>query len=167
MLFPGPREVSGVRGAEQTSRGTGGFARRLGFVAAALAAAACTPRAAQVRPAEIVRRGVLIARGWSVAPLVKGPALVHVYTEAAGGTVYITPKATGTGKECSVTGPAGGSVQARLEPDKRMTVVIREGEVVCLSTQARRTVEVLWHAHRVPPEAPEYQPHPAALIAKP
>jgi len=167
MLLPAPREVSVVGGAEQPSRVAGGFACRLAFIAAATAAAACTPTVGQVRPAEIVRRGVLVARGWSVAPLAKGPALVHVYSEAAGGTVYITQKAPGTANDCAVTGPAGGAVQARLEPDRRMTVVIRDGEVVCLHTQARRTVEVLWHAHRVPPEAPEYQARPAALIAKP
>ena len=71
-------------------------------------------------------------------------------------------------RSMSATGPALGLVQARLEPDKRLTVVIRDGEVVCLYTQARRTVEVLWHAHRVPAAAPEYQPRPgAALAAKP
>lgn len=145
----------------------GRFPCRLSFFAVALAAASCAPRAPQARPAEIVRRGVLVARGWSVAPLAKGPALVHVYTEAPGGTVYIAP-AGGSANDCTVTGPALGLVQARLEPDKRLTVVIRDGEVVCLYTQARRTVEVLWHAHRVPAAAPEYQPRPgAALAAKP
>jgi hypothetical protein len=136
-------------------------------MAAAMAVASCAPTATQVRPAEIVRRGVLVARGWSVAPLAKGPALVHVYSEAAGGTVYITQKAPGMDNECTVVGPAAGVVQARLEPDKRLTVLIRDGEVVCLHTQARRTVEVLWHAHRVAPAASEYQARPGALAAKP
>jgi hypothetical protein len=114
-----------------------------------------------------MRRGVLVARGWSVAPLAKGPALVHVYSESAGGTVYIAPAAVGAEHDCTVTGPAAGVVQARLEPDRRMTVAIRDGEVVCLYTQARRTVEVLWHTHRVSPVAPEYRLRSTTLAAKP
>ena len=155
-----------MRGGEQPSGGAGGTLRRLSFIAA-LAAASCAGAAAPSRPAEIVRRGVLVARGWSVAPLARGPALVHVYSEARGGTVYIAPAATGKDSECTISGPAARVVQARLEPDRRLTVAIREGEVVCLYTQARRTVEVLWHAHRVAAGSPEYRLRPATLVAKP
>jgi hypothetical protein len=156
-----------VRGGEQLSQVAGRFPYRLSVIAAVLAASSCAPAAPQFRAAEIVRRGVLVARGWSVAPLAKGPALVHVYSEGAGGTVYIAPAAAGPDGDCTVSGPAASVVQARLEPDKRLTVAIRDGEVVCLYTQARRTVEVLWHTHRVSPEAPEYRLQTARLAAKP
>jgi hypothetical protein len=156
-----------VRGGQQACRVAGESLRWLSIIAAGLAAASCAGTVAPARPAEIVRRGVLVARGWSVAPLARGPALVHVYSESAGGTVYIAPAATGRASECTITGPAASVTQAPLEPDRRMTVAIRDGEVVCLYTQARRTVEVLWHAHRVAPEAPEYRLRPATLVAKP
>jgi hypothetical protein len=139
----------------------------LAFIAASLAATSCAATAAPVRSSEIMRRGVLVARGWSVAPLYKGPALVHLYSEAEGGTVYIAPVGPGGENLCALTGPAAGVVQARLEPDRRLTVAIRDGEVVCLYTQARRTVEVLWHAHRVSPVAPEYRLRSATLASKP
>jgi hypothetical protein len=156
-----------VRGAERTSEVAGRFPVRLWFIAALLAAGSCAATPAAVRSAEIVRRGVLLARGWSVAPLAKGPALVHVYSEAAGGVVYIAPAAAGAERDCTLTGPTAGVVQAPLLPDRRLTVAIRDGEVVCLYTQARRTVEVLWHAHRVSPVAPEYRMRSATLAAKP
>jgi len=116
---------------------------------------------------EIVQRGVLIARGWSVAELTKGPALVHVYSQSVGGTVYLTATTpAGTG-DCTVQAPATALAEASLEPDKRLTVAVRDGEVVCLRTPARRTIEILWHAHKVPSRSPQYElrVRPAAMAA--
>jgi hypothetical protein len=141
--------------------------RRLVFIALVLASASCATAAPRGRPQEIVRRGVLVARGWTISPLARGPALVHVYSEGAGGLVYIAAAAPDAGEGCSNGGPGAPLAQAPLEPERRLTVAIRDGEVVCLYTQATRTVEVLWHAHRVSPVAPEYQLRPAALAAKP
>jgi hypothetical protein len=102
-----------------------------------------------------------------VSELAKGPALVHVYSQSNGGMVYIAPVLPGSEDDCTVRGPTGTLAEAPLEPDKRLTVAIRDGEVVCLQTQARRTVEVLWHAHRVSPIAPEFRLRPAALATRP
>jgi hypothetical protein len=137
---------------------------RIGFVIMLLGSA-CAAAPKPVRPQEIVQRGVLVARGWSIAPLAKGPALVHVYSEGTGGLVYIAPASSEVGEGCSVGSPGGALAQAPLEPERRLTVAIRDGEVVCLYSQAHRTVEVLWHAHRVSPVAPEFQFRPATLAA--
>jgi len=157
-----------LRGGQKLIEVAGGFLGRLTFILV-LASGACATAPAPVapRPQEIVRRGVLVARGWSVAPLAKGPALVHVYSEGSGGLVYIVPASPEAGEGCSVGSPGGALAQARLEPEKRLTVAIRDGEVVCLYTQAPRAVEVLWHAHRVSPIAPEFKLRPATLAAKP
>jgi hypothetical protein len=141
--------------------------RRLELFALVLASASCATASPRPRTEEIVRRGVLVAKGWSVSPLARGPALVHVYSEGAGGLVYIAAAAPDAGGGCSDGGPGVPLAQAPLEPERRLTVAIRDGEVVCLYTQAPRTVEVLWHAHRVSPVAPEYRLRPAALAAKP
>jgi hypothetical protein len=154
-----------VRGGEQ--RSAGGRVRRPVFVALALAGASCVTAPVRPRPEEIVRRGVLLAKGWSVSPLARGPALVHVYSEGSGGLVYIALATPDARQGCGGGGPGVPLAQAPLEPQRRMTVAIRDGEVACLYTQAPRTVEVLWHAHRVSPAAPEYRLRPAALAAKP
>ena len=146
----------------------GGFFCRLSFIAGAVACASCARAPARPQSAEIVGRGVLVVRGWSVSELTKGPAVVHVYSQSTGGTVYIaTASPGGGGDECAAAHPTGPLAEAKLEPDKRLTVAIREGEVVCLQTQARRTVEVLWHAHKVSPVAPEWRVRPAALATRP
>jgi len=158
-----------LRGGEQRNGFAGEGVPRLVFIALVLASASCATAAprARGRPEEIVRRGVLVAKGWTVSPLARGPALVHVYSEGAGGLVYIAAAAPDAGGGCSNGGPGVPLAQAPLEPERRLTVAIRDGEVVCLYTQAPRTVEVLWHAHRVSPVAPEYKLRPAALAAKP
>jgi hypothetical protein len=168
MLWPSRHtEVSVLRGAEQQFEVAGAFLRRFTFIALALASASCATARARTRPEEIVRRGTLIAKGWSVSSLARGPALVHVYSEAAGGLVYIAAASGEAGGGCSRS-PGGTLAEAALEPERRMTVAIREGEVLCLYTQAPRTVEVLWHSHRVSPLAPEYRLRSAALAtAKP
>jgi hypothetical protein len=156
-----------VRGGE-TLGSAGGRVRRLGSIALVLASVSCAASPpARLRADEIVRRGVLVAKGWSVAPLARGPALVHVYSEGAGGLVYIATARGEAGQGCSNGAPSLPLAQAALEPDRRLTVAIRDGEVVCLYTQAARTVEVLWHAHRVSPVAPEYRLRSATLAAKP
>jgi hypothetical protein len=154
-----------LRGAEPLTEVAGRFPCRLTFIALALAGASCATPPARTRPEEIVRRGVLVAKGWSVSPLARGPALVHVYSEGAGGLVYIASAGPDGAEGCGNGG--GGLAQATLEPQRRLTVAIRDGEVVCLYTQARRTVEVLWHAHRVSPVAPEFKLRAATLAAKP
>jgi hypothetical protein len=142
--------------------------RRLGSIALVLASASCaaTPPA-RLRAEEIVRRGVLVAKGWSVSPMARGPALVHVYSEGAGGLVYIAAARGDAGQGCSQGGPGVTLAQAPLEPDRSLTVALRDGEVVCLYTQAARTVEVLWHSHRVSPAAPEYRLRSTTFAAKP
>jgi hypothetical protein len=145
----------------------GGRVRAPLFIALALAGASCATPPVRIRPEEIVRRGVLLAKGGTVSPLARGPALVHVYSEAAGGLVYIAAATAGAGGGCTNGGPGGPLAQAPLEPERRLTVAIRDGEVVCLYTQAPRMVEVLWHTHRVSPVAPEYKLRPATLAAKP
>jgi hypothetical protein len=112
---------------------------------------------------EIVQRGFVLARGWSVSELAKGPALIHVYTESSGGTVYIAPTAP-NGDDCARGGPR--LAHAALEPQRRLTVRIRDGEAVCFQTQARQFVELLWHAHRVPP-GPTDEARPPALARHP
>jgi hypothetical protein len=130
-----------------------------------LALAACAPLSAQRPAEEIVHRGVTISRGWSVSALAKGPALVHVYSESAGGTVYIAPSSSEQDDQCEPS--AAPLAEAKLEPDRRLTVAIRDGEVVCLQTRSRRAVEVLWHAHRVPTGANEYRLRAALVATKP
>jgi hypothetical protein len=168
MLWPSRHtEVSVLRGGEQQFEVAGAFLRRLTFIALALASASCATARPRIRPEEIVRRGTLIATAWSVSSLARGPALVHVYSEAAGGLVYIAAASAEAGGGCSRS-PGGTLAEAALEPERRMAVAIREGEVLCLYTQAPRTVEVLWHAHRVSPLAPEYRLRSASLAtAKP
>jgi hypothetical protein len=156
-----------LRGVEQSTEAAGAFLCRLTFLALALAGASCAAAPVRTRPEEIVRRGVLVARGWSVTTLAMGPALVHVYSEAPGGMVYIAPASGDAGQGCGTGLPGGTLAQSRLEPERRLTVAIREGEVGCLCTQAPRPVEVLWHAHRVSPVAPELKLRAASLAAKP
>jgi hypothetical protein len=143
----------------------GGLARRL-VVISLVAGASCATPPGWTRPEEIVRRGVILVRkGWSVSALARGPALVHVYSESAGGLVYIAAAGSDGAEGCDKSGAS--LAQAPLEPERRLTVAIRDGEVVCLATQSSRTLEVLWHAHRVSPIAPEYRLRPATLAAKP
>jgi hypothetical protein len=141
-----------------------GLLRRRHALVLAPLLAACAQRIAQQPPAEIVHRGVTISRGWSVSELAKGPALVHVYSESSGGTVYIAPS-SGRTDECGRL--SATLAEAKLEPDRRLTVAIRDGEVVCLQTLSQHPVEVLWHAHRVPSEASEYRLRPALVARKP
>src|SRR5438552_229002 len=112
LKIPAGGEV--VRGGQTDCGVTARRACRGSFLAAAMFCGACAH--APLAPAhdEIVQRGVLIARGWSVAELTKGPALVHVYSQSIGGTVYITATAPGGTGECTVQAPATALAEASL-----------------------------------------------------
>jgi hypothetical protein len=113
-----------------------------------MAVGACAPATNRPRLDLIVERGTVVAGRGSVAELARGPALLHVYTQSVGGTVFIAPAAGG---KCTAGGAASAPVRAQLEPDQRLTVALRADEVMCLHSDARRAVEVLWHAHRISP----------------
>jgi hypothetical protein len=136
----------------------------LAFVTATLASGSCAHVA---RPSQerVVHRGAVIRRGQSVLELARGPGLVHIYSEATGGTVYVAPAVPGASDRCSVPGVT--LAEAPLEPDRRLTVALREGEVVCVQMQVRHTVEVLWHLHSVSPGTQEYRLRRAAWAKRP
>lgn len=138
------------------------------LVALVVPAVACAPRVPRPPPHEIVQRGVLIAARASVSELARGPALVHVYSQSRGGTVYIASARVRDGNgDCPAPEPGLTLAAAPLVPEKRLTVAIREGEVVCLQSQARRPLEILWHAHRVSPASPHFRLRPATLATRP
>jgi hypothetical protein len=148
--------------------GKGGNQRSMHLQAVGLGVAVLAVSCAwgqRVPPDEIVHRGVVIVHGASVSELAKGPALVHVYTESAGGVVYIAPEVGKSADECRPEGPS--LARARLEPQRRLTIAIREGETVCLQTRARRYIEVLWHAHKVSPTGSDYRLRSSTVAARP
>ncbi|HXJ21882.1 MAG TPA: hypothetical protein VMT03_16780 [Polyangia bacterium] len=87
-------------------------------------------------------RGTVVARGHANKVVVAGPAAVHVYSQFAGGAIYTAPSRTGTDRDCA--GAAGPAIA--LATDRVAVVSVGPGQVACLSTSARGSFELVWHA---------------------
>ena len=124
----------------------------VGFVALALASFVGTG-IASARSANS-ERGVVVARGPVAKVVAVGPIALHAYSEFAGGSIYTAPAVTGTDRDCKGSSAGALPVQA----DRIATFAVGEGQVVCLSTTAKGSFELLWHAVS--------QPVPAMVIAK-
>lgn len=137
-----------------------GCLSRLVLVAMAMWQGGCALSKAQQLSKPFAHK-TIVMRANAVTELAGGPSLVHVYSESPGAIVFITEKTAVAVSVCNSIGPVLAS--ARLQPARRLTVELRDGESACLRTPGDRTLEVLWHAHRVLPAFPSE--HPASAVA--
>jgi hypothetical protein len=92
------------------------------------------------------RRGFIAASGGaSVKAVVSGPIAIHVYSEFAGGRVFIAERTTGKDSDCQAAAGREQSGQA-LPADRVQSITVGPGQIACLATSGRRAFEMLWHA---------------------
>lgn len=91
------------------------------------------------------RRGFVAASGASVKAVVSGPIAIHVYSEFAGGRVFVAERATGKDSDCQAAAGREQSGQA-LPADRVQSITVGPGQIACLATPRRRGFEMLWHA---------------------
>jgi hypothetical protein len=111
---------------------------------------------------------MVVDRRLAPSAVIDGPALVHVYAESGGGTVYLVPgRARPGGAGCDARGGGPAPVEVAIPPARRLTVVVRDGETACMKSHSRRPLEVMWHAHRASPWAPEFRAPSSSLAKQP
>jgi hypothetical protein len=115
------------------------------WVGAALATGACA-----TEDAAADRRGAVIS-GVEAAAVVHGPGLLHAYVDDGGARLFVVPLMTGGNDDCQV-GAAAGQLAPVRPVERRVTLVVRSGETVCVMGRRQRR-ELLWHLHRLPPQS--------------
>jgi len=93
------------------------------------------------------RRGTVVATGHVVKAVTAGPALVHGYSDIAGGTLFLARAVTGTDADCSAAlANHDAGVRTPLVADRVAQVSVGAGQIACLVTDTHRSFELLWHA---------------------
>jgi hypothetical protein len=87
-------------------------------------------------------RGSVVARGAVARVVAEGPIALHAYSQFAGGSLYTAPVVTGTDRDCQ----AAAASTTPVEADRIATFAVGEGQVACLSTKTKGSLELLWHA---------------------
>jgi hypothetical protein len=118
----------------------------LSVVMGSAALVASTPSAIARPWGTTDRHGAIVVAQRTVRAIATGPTLLHVYSGASGGMIFVAPFATGADGDCS--GPVGDTLSraAPLAADHVLILSVRLGEVACLATTADRSFELLWHA---------------------
>jgi hypothetical protein len=100
------------------------------------------------------RRGQVQVQGAAVKAVVAGPAVLKVYSEFSGASVFVAAASSGTDADC--TAAAGRGAGTALTADRVEVVSLGAGQIACVASTGERSIDLLWRA----------QPATAALIAR-
>jgi hypothetical protein len=96
------------------------------------------------------KRGQISVSAQSAKAVVAGPISIHAYSAFSGATIYTALAVTGTDADCKLQPANGTAVRA----DKIVDFQVPAGQIACLSADAGRSIELLWHAQKDVPAAP-------------
>jgi len=114
-------------------------------------ASAYAPRARASAPAG-TRGTVVAAAGHAVKAVTAGPAVVHGYSDFAGGAIFVTASVTGTDADCAAALAGARPAATAVGADRVVQIPVGAGQLACLVTDTTRSFELLWHA--LPAAAP-------------
>jgi hypothetical protein len=88
------------------------------------------------------RRGQVNVQASASKAVVAGPAVVKVYSQFSGASVFVTAAVSGTDADCAAAGRPTGT---GLTADRVEQVSVAAGQIACVASTGAKTVELLWH----------------------
>ena len=90
------------------------------------------------------RRGQVKVPAATTKAVVAGPAAIKVYSGFSGAKIFVAVAATNTDADC--VGGARAATGSPLQADRVEIVTVQAGQVACVASTGKRTIELLWRA---------------------